>query len=52
MDAITNFHLGDRTDLLVSYNYLFAGEFLRRTTPPGKGSPNASALYMIVNYRW
>jgi hypothetical protein len=51
IDIITSFHLGKRTDLLVSYGYLFAGEFLRNTQPGG-GSANVGTLAMILSYRW
>lgn len=52
VDIITNFHLSKRTDLMVAYSYLFAGEFLRKTQPAGTGSANVSALYMLFNCRW
>jgi hypothetical protein len=52
IDAIVNFHLTKRIDILAGYSYLFAGEFLRNTTRPGAGSPDASALYLIANFRW
>ncbi|MCE9563820.1 MAG: alginate export family protein [Planctomycetes bacterium] len=52
LDTIVNFHLNKRTDLLVSYSYLFAGEFLQKTQPAGSGSANTSTLAMIINYRW
>jgi len=52
LDTIMNFHLGKRTDLLVSYSYLFAGDFLRNTQPAGAGSANSSTLAVIMNYRW
>jgi hypothetical protein len=52
VDVILNFHLSKRTDFLVAYSYLFAGEFLRNTQPPGTGSADVSSLYMIFNVRW
>ncbi len=52
LDTITNFHLTKRTDLLVSYSYLFAGSFLQKTQPAGSGSANTSTLAIIMNYRW
>ncbi|VTU02094.1 Uncharacterized protein OS=Nitrosospira multiformis (strain ATCC 25196 / NCIMB 11849) GN=Nmul_A0937 PE=4 SV=1: Alginate_exp [Gemmataceae bacterium] len=51
IDTILNFHLTKRTDLLVSYAYLFAGDFLRNTQPGG-GNANTSTLSVIMNYRW
>lgn len=51
IDTILNFHLAKRTDLLVSYAYLFAGDFLRNTQPGG-GNANVGTLAVIMNYRW
>jgi hypothetical protein len=52
IDVIANFHLSKRADLLCGYSYLFAGEFLKNTQRPGTGSSDASALYLIANFRW
>jgi hypothetical protein len=52
LDFIVNFHLSRRTDLLFSYAYLFAGDFLRNTQKPGAGSADTSTLSMIANFRW
>jgi hypothetical protein len=52
VDTIVNFHLNKRTDLLVSYAYLFAGPFLTRTQPANSGTANTSTLAVLLNYRW
>lgn len=52
IDVIVNLHLTKRTDVLLAYAYLFAGGFLRNTQRPGSGSPDSSAVYVTVNFRW
>lgn len=52
LDIIVNFHLTKRSDLLVAYAYLFSGDFLRNTQPPGSGGADAASFYLIFNTRW
>lgn len=52
LDIIVNFHLTKRTDLLVAYAYLFSGDFLRNTQPPGSGGADSASFYLIFNTRW
>lgn len=51
VDAITNFHLTPRADLLVSYAYLFGGDFLRRTRTATQAS-DASVFAVMYSVRW
>jgi hypothetical protein len=52
LDIIVNFHITKRTDLLVAYAYLFSGDFLRNTQPPGSGGADSASFYLIFNTRW
>ena len=53
LDATLNFHLTKQSDILVGYNYLFAGDFLRRTAAPGQtGGYDASTFFLQYNFRW
>lgn len=49
--VINNFHLTRRTDLMVSYAYLFGGGFLRQTAGPN-AAVNASVLSTFLNVRY
>jgi len=53
VDATLNFHLTKQSDILVGYNYLFAGDFLRRTAVPGQTAGfDASTFFLQYNFRW
>jgi hypothetical protein len=54
VDAIVNIHLTKHHDVMVGYSYLFAGQFLRNTTPVGqqRGSSDASVFFAMYNFRW
>jgi hypothetical protein len=51
LDLITNFHLSKRSDLMVSYGYLFGGGFLRDTAGPN-AARNASTFALIYSMRF
>jgi hypothetical protein len=48
LDLLTNFHLSNHADLLIGYSHLYAGDFIKRTGPPG--SPDF--FYAQYSYRW
>lgn len=52
VDFLVNFHLDHHQDILISYSYLWAGDFIRQTatTPAGRRDPQA--LYVQYSYRW
>ncbi|MCO8123865.1 alginate export family protein [Stieleria sp. TO1_6] len=51
IDLVINFHLTRYSDVLVSYNKLFGGDFLAATAGPN-GSVDADTLYLIFQQRW
>lgn len=51
VDAIVNFHLSKRSDLLISYAYLFGGEFLENTRAANRG-PDASVATVLYSFRF
>ena len=48
IDVIVNFHLSRRTDVLVGYSRLFAGNFIEDTGP----GADPELFYVMYNYRW
>lgn len=46
-----NFHLTRYSDIMVSYNKLYGGDFLQATAGPGK-SADADSLYLMFQQRW
>ena len=52
MDFLVNFHLSNHSDVLISYSYLAAGEFIRKTATTPSGRDNPQALYVQYTYRW
>jgi Alginate export len=53
VDFVMNFHLTRSSDILVGYNYFFAGDFIRRTAAPGQtGGFDSSTLFLQYNFRW
>ena len=52
LDFIVNFHLTQHMDVLLSYSYLFAGEFIRNTATTASGRDNPQAIYAQFSYRW
>lgn len=48
LDVYVNFHLSKRTDLLVGYSKLNAGEFISNTGP----SRSPELFYLMYNVRW
>lgn len=51
-DLMVNFHLSKHSDVLLSYSYLIAGEFVRKTATTGSGKDDPQALYLQYSYRW
>ncbi len=51
IDLVVNFHLSRYSDLLVSYNMLFGGDFLEATSGPNQ-AVDAESLYLIYQQRW
>jgi len=47
----TNFHLSQRTDLLVGYTHLWGGRFLEETAGP-RAAVNGSIFYISCSMRW
>lgn len=53
LDFVMNFHLTRSSDILVGYNYFFAGDFIKRTAAAGQaGGFDASTLFLQYNFRW
>jgi len=53
IDFTLNFHLSKQSDILVGYNYFFAGDFIRRTAAAGQRDGfDASTLFLQYNFRW
>ncbi len=53
IDATLNFHLTKQSDILVGYNYFFAGDFIRRSAAPGQTAGfDASTFFLQYNFRW
>ena len=53
LDFTLNFHLNKQSDILVGYNYFFAGDFIRRTGAAGQtGGFDASTFFLQYNFRW
>ncbi|HEX3152063.1 MAG TPA: alginate export family protein [Gemmataceae bacterium] len=58
VDFTTNFHLTNHSDVLIGYSQLFAGSFIKNTTPPGNAARRAaqevdpSVFYVQYSYRW
>ena len=48
VDLIVNLHLSRRSDILLGYSHLWAGNFLERTGP----GQDASLWYFMYNFRW
>jgi hypothetical protein len=48
LDWVLNFHLDLHHDILLGYSTLFAGEFIKRTGPPG--SPDF--FFLQYSFRW
>lgn len=48
VDLFANLHLSKRTDVLIGYSHLWAGNFLERT---GAGQ-DPELFYLMLNYRW
>jgi hypothetical protein len=51
IDLVVNFHLTRYSDILVSYNKLFGGNFVEATAGPN-GAVDAETLYLIFQQRW
>lgn len=51
VDAVVNFHLTPRADVLVGYSYLFGGNFLKATSGPNAAA-NASVFFVQSGFRW
>lgn len=51
IDFVVNFHLTRYSDLLVSYNKLYGGNFLQDTAGPGLAE-DAESLYLLFQQRW
>ena len=52
LDYLTNFHLGNHSDILVGYSILFSGEFIRKTAPTPAAAGNAQLLYLQYSFKW
>jgi hypothetical protein len=52
LDFILNFHLDNHQDILLSYSYLFVGDFIITTATTPGGKDNASALYVQYSFKW
>jgi hypothetical protein len=51
VDAVANFHLSPRSDILIGYSHLFGGEFLKATSGPNAAS-SASVFFVHCGVRW
>ena len=51
IDLVLNFHLTRYSDILVSYNKLYGGGFLKATSGPGR-AVDAESLYLMFQQRW
>lgn len=48
IDLVLNFHVASRSDILLGYSHLFAGDFIRQTGPPG----DAELFFVQFSQRW
>jgi hypothetical protein len=48
LDIIANLHLSRRSDILVGYSHLWAGNFIEQTGP----GRDPSLFYFMYNFRW
>jgi hypothetical protein len=51
VDAVVNFHLTPRSDILFGYSHLFGGEFLKATSGPNAAS-SANVVFVQGGFRW
>jgi hypothetical protein len=51
IDLVLNFHLTRYSDILVSYNKLYGGGFLKATSGAGQAI-DAESLYLMFQQRW
>ncbi len=51
IDLVMNFHTGQYSDVLLSYNQFFGGRFVEQTTGANQTS-DAQTLYLIFQQRW
>jgi hypothetical protein len=52
LDFITNIHIDNHQDILLSYSYLFAGRFVRSTATTPAGRENPQYVYVQYSIRW
>jgi hypothetical protein len=52
VDWLTNFHLGNHSDILVGYSILFSGEFIRKTAPNPAAAGNSQLIYVQYSFKW
>jgi hypothetical protein len=52
LDFLVNLHLARNQDVLFSYSYLFAGNFLKATATTPNAARDLQALYLQYTYRW
>jgi hypothetical protein len=52
LDFITNFHIDNHQDILLSYSYLIAGRFIRSTATTPAGRENPQYVYVQYSIRW
>ena len=48
IDLIVNFHLSKRSDVLVGYSHMWAGNFIKQTGP----GRDPELFYVMYNFRW
>ncbi len=49
---ILNFHLGPHSDILCGWSKLYAGDFIRNTSPTAGGKTSPEMFYFMYNVRW
>jgi hypothetical protein len=51
IDYVVNFHIGPRSDLLIGYNRLIGGDFLKNTRSATR-AVNSDVFFAQVGFRW